>query len=52
MFLGSRARPVTRKCGILDVSQTCSPPQYVTGIALVYFTLIEITPNTHLLIGL
>jgi hypothetical protein len=34
--------PLLRKCGILDVSQTYRPPQSVTGIAELFFLLLEV----------
>jgi hypothetical protein len=40
MFLGSRAQPVSplsKQCGILNISRPHRPPQPVAGIALLVF---------------
>jgi hypothetical protein len=50
MFVGSRARPslrlttlspsvspLSRQCGILNISQSHRPPRPITGIAFLYF---------------
>jgi hypothetical protein len=31
---------MSRQCGILNISQPYNPPRPVTGIALLYFTLL------------
>jgi hypothetical protein len=58
-FLGSRALPARktasplsvsflfRKCGILNISQPYRPSQPVTGITLLYITLLYETDNSN-----
>jgi hypothetical protein len=59
MFLGSQVRrvrradnltaicePMSRQCGILNISQPYRPPRPVTGIGLLFFFLL-LTDKEH-----